>query len=399
MAEAALYSNFTEPSFPFDHVVPNLKWLQGYLATFDLESNLAGQTHSPLLALLDVLLVFTRARTSAMFHMEDFQACRSFLSLLNAQLEETGPDAIQHRLELVRRGPALFFITCKRSPRFNWNIHLTHIDVGRNLDYFAAGHIFDPPHPPRAIHQFIERSSMKRISTEYMLLDALADESVKEEMYRFNKAKENLYNHVMQRLELPYRFKWVLITPNQAESARVVMSHDTPPAQEWWEENCVFASGAGLPVVPPTLELFNFATRFDKYWPLIQYIYNFLPKYYRIPCQPEYWGVERTMFNEIRRALNQSTMSEKSVIDDFQVRLETLLQSRTQRAQLGHSESGSHSSNQSILNKWLNRIGYILRLTWEEIKLRWFERLKLRQPLVYEGVFNSPGSKAYEFLF
>lgn len=396
MAEAALYSNFAEPSFPFDLVVPKLTWLPEYLAAVDLES--ANEKHSPLVALLDVVLVFARGRTSALYHMEYFQTCQSFVSLLNAQLEEVGGAAIRNRLELVRRGPALFFVTCEQSPRFNWRTHLTHLDIGRNLDYFAAGHIFVPPHPPRTIHQFIERSSMKRISSEFMLLDAITDEKMKGEMHRFNKAKENLFNYVMQRLALPYRFKWVMITPHQAERVSIVMSNNTPPGQEWWEENCVYACGAGIPGVPTELELFDFSSQFDKYWPLIQYTYNFLPIFYKVPCDPEYWGEETMIFNEIRRALSQCVVSEKSVIDDFKVQLEALLESRIRRAQLKRARSAC-DSNVGTLNRWLNRVGYILRLIWEETKLYCFERWKMRQPLVYEGVYNAPGSKAYDFLF
>jgi len=49
--------------------------------------------------------------------------------------------ASHHRIELVRRGPKTYFVTCSKSPRFNWNISLTHFDVGRNLDYFGPGHM------------------------------------------------------------------------------------------------------------------------------------------------------------------------------------------------------------------------------------------------------------------
>jgi hypothetical protein len=254
--------------------------------------------------------------------MEDFQICRSFVSLLNAQLEDIGGEAIQNRVEIARRGPTLFFITCKHNPRFNWRPHLTHLDIGRNLDYSAAGHIFHPPLLPRAIIQFTERS-MNRIFGEFVLLETLRNEKSKGELYRFNTAKENLFNYTMQRLALPYRFKWVLIVPEKVEGVGVAISSNIPPSQEWWEGNCVYASGAGLPGVPPGLGLFSFETQFDKYWPLIQFAYNFLPKFYKIPCDCEYWNVERVLFNEIRRTLNQGVAFDRSVIDDFKVRLES----------------------------------------------------------------------------
>ena len=277
MAELALYGNNLEPAFPFDLVAPQLSWLPEYLSAAD-ETASKGSS-SKILPLIDTVLVFTRARTSAMYSRNDLPACRSLVRLLNAVLENVGGEALHHRLELVRRGNGLFFITCKNSPRFNWKTHLTHIDIGRNLDYSASGHIFLRPFPPRGLNQFIERTSMQRLFSEYVLLETLQDNTLNEELSRFNAAKEALFNDVMRRLGLPYRFKWVLSTPSRAESAKSVIASLIPPSQEWWEDNCVFADGNGIPGLASSLRYCSLLSKFEKYWPVIQHMYFFLTKY------------------------------------------------------------------------------------------------------------------------
>lgn len=396
MAEAMLYSNFEEPIFPFNLLVPKLTWLPAYLSAVELDHPAA----SAFSAILDTIFVFARARTSSLHGMEDFAASKSLASLLNAELKRLGGEIKKHRLALVRRGRDHFFITCKESPRFNWKMHLTHLEVGRNLDYFAAGHIFDPPYPPRGLHQFVERSSMRRLFAEYVSLEHLRDQTAQQEMRRFNKAKEKLFNLVMESFKLPYRFKWVFITQDQAESARITMLNNIPPNEEWWEDNCIFANGAGIHGVPPTLELFSFTCQFHKYWPLIQHIYKSLPQYFQnpAPVPPEYRAAERRLFDEIRQVLNHGVMSENSAFDMFKARLDLHSQNRLY-GQSRPMEIMKRKWSRAACSKWWNEIDYICRLFGEEIKLRSFERWKLREPLVYCSVFNEPDSKAYELLF
>src|ERR1700737_4168697 len=132
MAEQALYGNSAEPTFPFDAVRDRLSWLPCYLAdnisnpAFDLEP------------LLNTILVFARARTSTLQNMASWNHVRRLVKRLNAVVDSV-PGASHHKVELVRRGP-YYFVTCSRSPRFNWSVHLTQRDVGRNLDMFASGH-------------------------------------------------------------------------------------------------------------------------------------------------------------------------------------------------------------------------------------------------------------------
>lgn len=164
MADAALYGNEGEPAFPFD-IVPKMSWLAAFLSSAPPITASCSTNSLSLLALLDVVLVFGRARTSALYHIMDFAAYRSLVSSLNSVLDDIGGEALQHR-----RGRALFFITCKKSPLFNWKMYLAHLDVGRNLDYSALGHMFVLPLPPRGVNEFIERTSMERLFVEYVLL-------------------------------------------------------------------------------------------------------------------------------------------------------------------------------------------------------------------------------------
>ena len=79
-------------------------------------------------------------------------------------------------------------MTCSRSPRFNWNVQLTHGDVGRNLDFFAPGHV--SPTEPKCFVQCIETGSMQIIMTEAVLIDAFKDDLVREEFQLFNERRE-----------------------------------------------------------------------------------------------------------------------------------------------------------------------------------------------------------------
>ena len=238
MAERTLYGNEREPVFPFHLVMSKLSWLPGYLASADDEP-------ANLLPLLDVVLVLGRARTSTLQGRKHLHACRSLVDALNSVLEDVGGEALHHRLEFVPRGRGLFFVTCRNSPRFNWKTHLTHLEIGRNLDYSTAGHIFVQPFPTRGIAQFIERISMERLFSEYVLFESLRDPKSNAELLRFNSTKEALFNDVIRQFGLRYRLKWVFITPDRAGDVRAVMRETVPPSKDWWEENCVFVDIGG----------------------------------------------------------------------------------------------------------------------------------------------------------
>src|SRR5947207_2273425 len=107
MAESSLYLNAYEPLFPFDQLRQKLSWLPGYLASHLSEDDSDA-------SLLNTVLVFTRARTAALFHMGNWNQVHHLAKHLNAAAQAVG--ASYHKLELVRFG-GMFFVTCHRSPR------------------------------------------------------------------------------------------------------------------------------------------------------------------------------------------------------------------------------------------------------------------------------------------
>jgi hypothetical protein len=407
MAEKALYGNVAEPSFPFEHIVPRLSWLPDYLSAV-YEAYDPKKAVETLFPLLNTVLVFTRARTSALYHIKYLVACRKLAYLLNAELEGLGQQALYHRVEIVRRGRSLFFITCKNSPRFNWRTHLTHLDVGRNLDYSAAGEIFAPPYPPRGVHQFIERTSMLPIIVDIVSLEALKNQSYSEESHRFNEAKQELFNDVMRRLALPYRFKWVLVTPKRAENAVPIMMNNTPPSREWWEENCVFADGVGIRDFIGWLPQFcSFDCKFDKYWPMIQYMYNFVRVYYGEGYEDkryirEYWDVGAKALKETQRVLKLDMTADEfeSFFKKIKEELDELLNGRESYLKPNRAKKSPPShSRKDMIHKFRGRVTYPLRLFWQEANLRSFERWKLREPLVYNTAIKPSESMCDELLF
>lgn len=109
-----------------------LSWLGAYLQEHILDPV------NDLSPLLNTVLVFARARTSTFQNLSSWNQVSELAKRLNSAADSVG--ASYHQVELVRRGPKTYFLTCSRSPRFNWNISLSHRDVGRNLDFFAPDH-------------------------------------------------------------------------------------------------------------------------------------------------------------------------------------------------------------------------------------------------------------------
>src|ERR1700694_2223262 len=122
MAEHSLYNNNAEPRFPFDQIRAQLSWLPAYLS----DSISDRDFDEPL---LNTVLVFTRARTAALLNMGNWHKVLPLAPRLNAA-EDTPPAAAHHKLELVQYS-SMFFVTCRRSPRFQWKLPMTHHDIGR----------------------------------------------------------------------------------------------------------------------------------------------------------------------------------------------------------------------------------------------------------------------------
>lgn len=243
MAERALYHNSSEPLFPYEQVLPHLTWLPSYVASSQDPAKVSW--NGELVAIIDTILVFCGARTSCLHAMEFLSVCASLVNRLNSILATLHLQ--RYELEVVRRGPVsvglwLFFVVRKRSPRFIWNRHLTHNEIGRNLDMFAAGHFERRPSGLGGVSMILERSMILPVFNEGVLLEHLTPE-VKKRFVDFNKRKEKLYNDTMEMLDLEFRFLWLFESQELHDEFMERMKSQEPPSREWWLENYAFVAG------------------------------------------------------------------------------------------------------------------------------------------------------------
>ena len=272
MAEAALYGNPSEPTFPYEAVSKHLTWIPSYI---EARTDKRGRNlrHNELYAtLINIILVYARARTSTFFGNQDVQIIRDFVKRLNKSLFLTSSEfsgALHHKVEIVMRGHGGVFVTCSRSPRFIWKQHPTHREVGLNLDYAAAGHVGCPGGSGTAFRVFeISRSAHSLILGEAVLLDYTSDFT---RIQDFNARKIHLFNFVMQVLNLPYHFDGFWSTPSTETDISSVMQADIPPSLKWWNENYVFLSN-----MPFAMSFCSRETRYQDYWPLLKIMHEFV---------------------------------------------------------------------------------------------------------------------------
>lgn len=388
MAEEALYGNFQEPKFPFDRVVRHLAWLPSYLA----DAETSGTNGENFDALLDTVLVFGRARTAAFHSIGDFNRCQRLANALNASLKAAGRDAMHHQVELVRRGPIQFFITCKNSPRFDWNVRLTHRAVGMNLDFFAAGHMFPWPHPPRAHLSFVEHHTLESLSTECILLESLEDPKFYQQFIQFNNAKESVVNETFEKLGLRYRVKWFLNSPIERERIAAVMTSPVPPSLEWWHDNYFMLNIPGPFEKTYSVQFCTYETKYKYAWPLLQQLFFFSVKYNRydrLRRVPDYWEHLADIFTEVRKMLSQDLSLEE--VETFSANIRSQLEKVASQAdivkpepakgQLHHWREFSRRLRRNIYFTLLS-IRYRFWLPLETLKINLFESWKLRKPLV-----------------
>ena len=398
MAEKALYGNDLEPAFPFEAVAPRLEWLSSVL------SNAADDTR---LRLLDTILVFSRARTSMMHDRSKLAECKSMMLRLNSVLEDIGGDSLHHRMELVERGD-VFFITCKNSPRFNWKTHLTYLEVGQNLDYASAGHVFFPPIPPRGWNIFVERHSMKDLFAESFLVDFLDDADGKHKLMDFNLQKEKMFNEVMEKFGIGYRVKWFMVTPSMAMDAAMVMEKEDPPSAKWWEDNCIFVSGNGIGPMPPLARFISFNVKFVPYWGLIRHMYIFIQKYESVVSQDpahyldglsDVYHSVRRLYDDVQTQLEREMPGEEFVnFFEHVVEITTgLLQELDRRISRGEVKL-LRIPNSRLRHAW-KRLRWLPKAIRENIRVHLFYRWKLRKPLTNVIVPPAPCSLGHLPLF
>jgi len=228
--------------------------------------------------LLNTVLVFSRARTSALQNLSSWNQVSKLAKRLNAAADAIGHP--HHRLELVRRGPKTYFITCTNSPRFNWNVFLSHRDVGLNLDYFAPGHMAGTTTSKKSSVHLAEKGSFEGLTGEWVFLEYLNDESTREWKI-FNETREKLCNAALQKFGLEYRIKSLLVEPGMVASVRHTMAQSSPPSLQWWEDYCFFVNGFLFPEIPQHAKFAfcGFDTKYDRYWALLRSTFVFTMKY------------------------------------------------------------------------------------------------------------------------
>ena len=394
MAERALYQNYDEPDFPIEKIAPSLNWLSAYIDEVLIQYADSKDRHEIFTTLIDTVLVFARARTSALHNVKSYKVCASLVPRLNRVLQSVG--ATHHTLELVRRGSNIYFITCSRSPRFIWKTRLTHREIGRNLDFFAAGHYRGPPFPPRGFISYIERNSLDSLTAEVVYLEYVDDDNWKK-LVAFHSAKESLFNAVMASLNLSFRFKWVFDCPEKRAEVAKLMQSPSPPSSEWWENYCVWVTGFGNEnVVPDSGRRFcNYCSRFNEFWPLIRRAHEFIIKYRTVEfwyaCQgTEYWENGSKLLGEIKEELSPAPNDQAPdvIINAFSKRLEQLATSVESLIRAAPADNSNHS-DVSVANS-TNRLKLPRLLQWRTVKkgafMYIFERYKLQPRLVFKSI-------------
>ena len=416
MAERALYQNFSEPEFPFEKSGKHLEWLPSYCDAIIHKTDGTVDKHM-FNVMINTILVCARARTSAMLdctstcHLSEGQVCVKAIFTLVRRFNRflRRIDAGEHETEIYLPYKTNYIVTCKRSPRFNWRFE-SQVDIGRSLDFFAAGHIVWPPFPSRGYIVIFERESLLNVYAEVVLLDMVSDE-VWNKLVDFNNRKETLYNETMTSLGLPYRFKWLFGNMERKPLERVskVVAGDIPPDEKWWEDNCLFVAGLAHDNTFNGRAFCTFTSRYKEYWLLIQRTYTFCTKYrneeiYSLqlndPTAATFWDRISALFDEIKIAMSPSAAIERV---DITAQISTFIERLNQLESEGNHLRASNSESFEEFNGrlaghpmvtswswWLEQ--KIRRLWWskELLKMRSIQRYKLKPRLVYEGVPAPP---------
>jgi hypothetical protein len=194
---------------------------------------------------------------------------------------------------------------------------MSHCDIGRNLDYFAPGHMRTDPNEKTCAVIFIEKRSLRAIIAEAVFLHTLDNECIRDEFQRYNDARVRLFNSAMEQLGLDYQFKCVVMTPNMPELIALTMANPRPPPPGWWDDNCYFVNGAMFPGVLSDTR-FNFCgykSKYDRYWPLIRLTFHFALGYKRYEY---YHSTESTYWTSMERLLLRiKSICEQDIVEDF----------------------------------------------------------------------------------
>jgi hypothetical protein len=282
MAELALYGNSKEPIFPFAQVKGKLDWVQEMLAK--CEDDWDEWEKFP--DRLNIILVFSRARTSTLVDRDFLSEYKELVRRLNKVLKSVGAE--HHTLTIVRRGnggsKAPAFITCKQSPRFIWRSRPSTLDVGRNLDYIAAGHCVRDRTEETGKLTFIETETGAIFICEIVLLKYLNAPGASAKFTQFNDARASVMNDAFTQLGFPYRAVWELDTPDKQDAVMRVMTQLTPPDEDWWRQNIrwvnqIHGTKESYSIYP--VSSFSVDCNYCQMWPIISTTYLLGDKYKR----------------------------------------------------------------------------------------------------------------------
>ena len=375
-------------------ILDQLLWLRGHL---EENINDPGEDLEPL---LNTVLVFARARTSTLQNVTSWKKVSRLAKKLNKAAKAVG--AVHHRIELLRRGPKTYFVTCGRSPRFSWSLSLTHRDVGVNLDYFAPGHMRTNPPSPQCLVYFVEKTTFEEITGERVLIEYLKDDAIKTDFTRHNSRRETLFNFTMEKLALDYRFKCLVLWPDTLQSVPSVMALPDPPSAQWWDDHCFFVNFC----IPGILLRTKFAfcgwkTNYALYWPWIQETFEFMMKYKRDEywyASPEtgtaFWNSMEAAFREIKLIGERNLDTNSNEFQEFLGRIRDQFGALAKTA----DNSSKAPSKRSVLpvhrvhaTPLASRLSYKLLLVKETLSLHVLHRRRLT-PKILRQVIGNPAS-------
>lgn len=336
MAEAALYDYQNDPEFPYTFVNPHISWIPNFInlrtPARGYDNLQANMYHS----LINILLVFCRARTSTIVIHTYSESSPStiyctLVNRLNDILDRVpNGEGRLHRLEIFRYTRFIWFITTKYSPRFIWKRNLSHREIGLNLDYYGAGHLRstrEESHPTKTV-AFIEISGNAQIGMviENLFLDYVIDLSHAEDFFR---RQEELFNSSMSQLDLPYRFKCFYQTADSTQEAIIkVLQQTEPPSDSWWQNHVYFINVPMEPGIPLRYMTFCSAnSHYKRFWPLIQEFHSWILRH-TLSDWPrrhaEYWKNRETLFVLMRSVLDGQITYDRGIKAEIHILMRAL---------------------------------------------------------------------------
>jgi hypothetical protein len=263
MSAPGLYGNSTAPQLIWETLLPALSWLPGNIMSYLTTSPNTFQI------ILNVLLVYAGARTSALLH--DLDQYTPFITSLNNALSISHQGSFNLTITRCDVGE---FIYRQNNPNF---IKLDFSDyiIGHNLDFFTPGNIHE--WDERHGFQLYESTTRTHVTGEVIPSICMDQLGTRDYVQKHMNEKVKKFNEAFRELELPYRFAWSeTLYPQIEEETTSVMTSDSAPPAEWWNRNAIhiahstFGGGHGA-----------FRTLFldaDKNWDAITTLWRFTRK-------------------------------------------------------------------------------------------------------------------------